>query len=170
VGLLRRRAGALAAGLLPGGIFLDKVGHYTAEGLLPLAIGVRADGGLGSVGGWTTVGALASAVVLYNKALNDMVHAARAAVGLARVEDTAGVSAPRGNALRRLRALSRFLPFHRAFHSVEVTLLALVAAGLDLVVGDLGATRVLAAALLGLGLVTVVGHVVAILSSRRLTA
>src|SRR3954447_3425724 len=41
----------------PTGIFLDKLGHFTAEALLPLALGVRA-GGLGSVGGWATLGAL----------------------------------------------------------------------------------------------------------------
>lgn len=64
------------------GIFLDKVGHYTAEGLIPIALGVRADGGLDSIGGWTTLGALLSVLVLVNKALNDAVHVARAAAGL----------------------------------------------------------------------------------------
>src|SRR3954454_22536436 len=39
------------------GIFLDKLGHYVAETLIPLGLGVRAAGGLGSVGGWTTLGA-----------------------------------------------------------------------------------------------------------------
>ena len=34
------------------GVFLDKLGHFTAEALIPVALGVRADGGLGSIGGW----------------------------------------------------------------------------------------------------------------------
>jgi phosphatidylglycerophosphate synthase len=88
----------------PTGIFLDKVGHYTAEGLVPLALGVRADGGPGSVGGWTIAGALLSVAILYNKALNDMVHAARAAAGLPPVEDRAAVTAPRPAALRTVRS------------------------------------------------------------------
>src|SRR3954451_21372523 len=49
------------------GVFLDKVGHYTAEGLLPLALGIRADGGLTSMGGSTTLGALLGMLVLFNK-------------------------------------------------------------------------------------------------------
>jgi hypothetical protein len=49
-----------------------------------------------------------------------------------------------------------------------MTLLALVAAVVDTATGGLGATRVLVVALAALGLVTVVGHVVAILTSSRL--
>lgn len=40
----------------PAGFFLDKLGHTIAEAAIPLALGVRADGGLGSLGdfgGWT---------------------------------------------------------------------------------------------------------------------
>ena len=42
----------------PAGVFLDKVGHYTTEALIPLALGVRA-AGLPIAGGdwaWTTIG------------------------------------------------------------------------------------------------------------------
>ena len=83
----RSRAGGVRPS--PVGVFLDKVGHYTAEGLIPIALGVRADGGLGSIGGWTTLGALLVVLVLFNKALNDAVHVARAAAGLPRLEDRA---------------------------------------------------------------------------------
>lgn len=152
----------------PVGIFLDKVGHYTAEGLIALALGIRADGGLGSLGGWTTLGAVLGMLVLFNKALNDAVHVARATSGLARLEDRAESAAPRAAGIRRLRSLARFVPFHRAFHSIELTLLALVAAVGDLVVGDLGATRLLVAVLVPVALLTVVGHTIAILSSSRL--
>src|SRR5512139_97116 len=145
----------------PAGVFLDKVGHYTAESLIPIALGVRADGGLDSLGGWTTLGAVLAVLVLFNKALNDSVHVARAAAGLPRLEDRAESTAPRGAGLRRLRSLARFVPFHRAFHSVELTLLALVAAVVDLAVGDLGATRLLVGVLVPAALLTVVGHTVA---------
>lgn len=152
----------------PVGIFLDKVGHYTAESLIPLGLGIRADGGLGSLGGWTTLGALLGMLVLFNKALNDAVHVARATAGLGRLEDRAEPAAPRAAGIRRLRSLARFVPFHRAFHSIELTLLALVAAVGDLVVGDLGATRLLVAVLVPAALLTIVGHTIAILSSSRL--
>lgn len=152
----------------PTGIFLDKVGHSTAESLIPLCLGVRADGGLGSLGGWTTLGAVLAVLVLYNKALNDAVHVARAKTGLPRLDDRAEDAAPRPAGLRTARSLARFLPFHRAFHSVELTLLALVAALADAALGDLGGTRVLLAVLVPAALLTIGGHVLAILSSSRL--
>src|SRR3954452_6142298 len=30
----------------PAGVYLDRIGHYLTEGLLPLALGVHVDGGL----------------------------------------------------------------------------------------------------------------------------
>lgn len=152
----------------PVGFFLDKLGHTVAESAIPLALGVRADGGLDSVGGWTTLGAVLAVLVLVNKSLNDAVHIARTASGLPRLEDRAEEAAPRQSAVRRLRSLARFVPFHRAFHSVEMTLLALVAAVVDAVAGDLVGTRVLVGVLLPLAAVTVVGHLAAILTSSRL--
>jgi hypothetical protein len=97
------------------------------------------------------------------------VHLARSASGLPRLVDRAEEAAPRAAGVRRLRSLARFVPFHRAFHSVELTLLALVAAVVDAVSGGgLEATRVLLAALVVAAAVTVVGHLAAILSSSRL--
>jgi phosphatidylglycerophosphate synthase len=151
------------------GIFLDKLGHYTAEGLLPLALGVRADGGIFSIGGWTTLGAVLAMLVLFNKSLNDMVHAARARSGLPPLPEVADVGAPRRRGIRSLRSLARFVPFHRAYHSIEFTLLALLAALTDAVLGDGSAvTRLLLVALLLGAVVTVVGHVTAILTSSKL--
>ena len=163
------------------GVFLDKLGHYTAEGLLPLALGVRADGGIGSIGGWTTLGALLALAVLFNKSLNDMVHASRARAGLPPLADSsdgAGAGTPRNARVRGLRSLARFVPFHRAYHSIELTLLALLAAVVDTLVDDLppggvdgaglGATRLLLVALLVAAVVTVAGHVTAILTSSKL--
>jgi phosphatidylglycerophosphate synthase len=152
----------------PTGFFLDKVGHTVAESAIPLALGVRADGGLGSVGGWTTLGAVLAVLVLVNKSLNDAVHIARAANDLPRLQDRAAEAAPRVSALRRARSLARFVPFHRVFHSIEMTLLALVAAVVDAFVGDLGGSRLLVAVLVPVAGVTVLGHLAAILTSSRL--
>jgi phosphatidylglycerophosphate synthase len=155
----------------PKGVFIDRVGHYTAEGLIPIALGLRA-AGFPEAGWldtpWPLIGALVSVMVLYNKALNDMVHVSRAYNGLPRLEEKAEVSAPRAAGLRRLRSVARFFPFHRAYHSVELTLLALVAAVGDAVTGGLGATRVLVGLLAVFGVVTIVGHLASILSSSRL--
>ena len=151
------------------GVFLDKLGHFVAETLIPLGLGVRADGGLGSIGGWTTLGALLAVFVIFNKSLNEMVHASRARTGLRPLEDRSGVGVPGRAGIARLRSMARFLPFHRAYHSVELTLLVLVATLADAVLGSgLAATRLLLAGLLAAAVVTVLGHLVAILTSSRL--
>jgi phosphatidylglycerophosphate synthase len=155
----------------PKGVFIDRVGHYTTEGLIPIALGLRAagfpdEGWLDTP--WPLIGALVSVLVLYNKALNDMVHVSRAYNSMPRLEEKAEVAAPRSTGLRRLRSVARFVPFHRAYHSVEMTLLALVAAVVDVPLGDLSATRFLVAFLAAFGVVTVVGHLASILSSSRL--
>jgi phosphatidylglycerophosphate synthase len=151
------------------GVFLDKLGHYTAEAMIPLALGVRADGGIGSIGGWTTLGALLSVLVLFNKSLNDIVHVARARTGLEPLADRSDAGTPRQSSVRRLRSMARFVPFHRAYHSVELTLLALLAAIADVVLGGgLLGTRALVVGLLAAAVVTVAGHVAAILTSSKL--
>jgi phosphatidylglycerophosphate synthase len=152
----------------PAGFFLDKLGHTVAEASVAVALGVRADGGLGSLGGWTTLGALLAVLILVNKSLNDAVHIARARNDLPVLQDRAEEAAPRGGSVRRLRSLARFVPFHRAFHSVELTLLALLAAVVDSFAGELDGTRVLVAVLVPLAAVTVLGHLTAILTSSRL--
>jgi phosphatidylglycerophosphate synthase len=153
----------------PVGFFLDKLGHTVAESAIPLALGVRADGGFGSLGGWTTLGAVLAVLVLVNKSLNDAVHLARSASGLERLADRPEEAAPQVSTVRRLRSLARFVPFHRVFHSVEMTLLALAAAiGDALVGGEVPVTRGLVAVLVPVAGVTVVGHLLAILTSRRL--
>ena len=153
----------------PTGFFLDKLGHTVAESAIPLALGVRADGGLGSLGGWTTLGAVLAVLVLVNKSLNDAVHIARAANDLPRLQDRAEEAAPRASSVARLRSLARFVPFHRVFHSVEMTLLVLVAAIVDTATGGgLDATRLLLAVLVPAAVVTVLGHLAAILASSRL--
>ena len=155
----------------PKGVFLDRVGHYTTESLIPIALGLRA-AGFPNAGwldsSWPLLGALLAVIILYNKALNDMVHVARAYNNMSRLEDKATVGVPQSSGLRRVRSMVRFFPFQRAYHSVELTILVLLAAIVDVFVGGLGATRVLVVALVILGVVTVIGHLMSILSSSKL--
>lgn len=154
----------------PMGVFLDKFGHYTVETLIALALGVRAAGGVREIShhlGWIVLGALLAWLLCLNKGLNDMVHAARALAGLERLPDIASVSTPRSGWLARLRSTARFIPFHRIYHSIELTLIVLVAAIVDAVRGDLGGTRVLLAVVVPLALLSVAGHFLAIVTSRR---
>ena len=155
----------------PAGTFLDKIGHYTAESVIPICLGIRAAGGdfsWNEPGPYAYAGALLAIMIMFNKALNDMVHVSRAFAGLPRLEDVAGVGTPTRSGLARARALVRYLPFNRIYHSVEMTILAFVAALGDAAVGGLSVTRVLLVAMLVLAVPTVTGHVLAILSSTRL--
>lgn len=154
----------------PAGVFLDKVGHYTTEALIPIALGLRAAGFPFETPGdflWTSVGFALALVIVLNKALNDMVHVARANAGLTKLADTKGEAAVSSSGLARLRRAARFLPFHRLYHSVELTMLAFAAALVGLVVGAGTADRILVGALLPLALLALVGHFVAIMASRR---
>lgn len=156
----------------PAGVFLDKLGHYIAEGFIPIALGIRAAGGFVELSNdnlkYVLFGTLLSVLVLFNKALNDMVHVARAFNGLPKLSEAPAVAAPRSSGLAKLRSVVRIFPFNRIFHSVEMSLLAAGAAVADVIVGDLVATKFLLTFMLIAAAVTVVGHTVAILNSSRL--
>ncbi len=153
----------------PAGVFLDKVGHYTTEALIPIALGIRAAGHPFTVPDgffWTTLGFALALVVVLNKALNDMVHVARANAGLPKLSDHKSEAEPNQRIIARLRRLARFVPFHRLYHSVELTIVAFLTAIVALLVGPI-ADRVLVLALVPLAFLALVGHFVAIVSSRR---
>lgn len=157
----------------PSGVFLDKVGHYTTEAAIPLALGIRAAGypfDTAQDYWWTTLATLLALAIVLNKALNDMVHAARASAGLPKLLDTQAESQPQRSGLARMRGLARYLPFHRLYHSVEMSLLALAASVVGLWVGQVEATRWLVVILLPLSVLAVVGHFVAIMASSRVRA
>jgi phosphatidylglycerophosphate synthase len=149
-----------------GGVYLDQIAHYSTEAALAAALGVRADGGFDSMGGWTAVGLAAAALILFLKAETHLVGAARAKAGLAALaaEPVSARAAPGGALGRGVGALLSFRPFH----AVEVTLLSLAAAILDSVADDLVATRWLAAALAVFLAASVVAHLAAVLRSGRL--
>ena len=152
----------------PVGLYLDRIGHYFTEAALPVALGVRADGGWESVGPWTTWGLVVAVLVLLVKAESALVTIARAEAGRPLVRDVQAVARPRARGLRRLRRLAGFVPFFRAFVAVEATLLALLAAVVDAVAGDLVGTRGLLAALVPIATITAAGRLLAILASDRL--
>jgi len=152
----------------PAGIYLDRVGHYLTESLLPIALGIRADGGWDSIGGYTTLGCVAAVLALLVRVETALVIVARAEAGLPVAEDTAAVAAPRASGLARVRRMVAFFPFFRAFVAIEATILALLAAIADSFVDGIPFTRGLVIALVPIAAITVVGHLAAILSSSRL--
>lgn len=152
----------------PRGVYLDRVGHYVAECGIAVALGVRANGGLSLRGGWISAGLLLGLLVCLNKVENDLVHVSRHYAGLSQMADVESVRVPARGLLRSARRAARLVPFHRVFHSIELSLLILVAALVDLV-ADGVATQVLLAALLVSAVVTVIGHLAAVLGSARLS-
>jgi phosphatidylglycerophosphate synthase len=152
----------------PAGVYLDRIGHYLTETALPIALGIRADGGWDEIGGWTTLGLVAAVLQLLIKSESTLVHVARQEAGLGKLEDTQATAAPQRGLLRSARSLLGHLPFYRAFVAVEFTFLALLAAVADSIRDDLDGSRALVIALVAAGAVTAVGHLAAILTSRRL--
>ncbi len=150
------------------GIYLDRMSHYVTETAFPIALGIRADGGWDSIGGWTTVGLLVAVLVLLIRTESALIHVARAESGKPLVEDSEAIAAPRGGGLRRIRRAFRFAPFFRAFVAIEFTLIAFAAAIADEIAGDLAGTRALLIALVPVAAVTAAGHLLAILASNRL--
>ncbi|RBP65422.1 CDP-alcohol phosphatidyltransferase-like enzyme [Brevibacterium sanguinis] len=163
------------------GVFLDKVGHYTTESLVAVALGVRA------VGEWSNLqhdpaglypyllaGTVLASLVLLNKALNDMVHVSRAFNGLDKLADSKEATALVPGTVAKLKSLARFVPFHRIYHSVELSILALVSSIVTAIAVPLGADtlvgeRWLVLLLAPLCLLSVIGHFLAIMASRRLS-
>lgn len=145
----------------PMGIFLDKLGHYLAEGLIPICFGLR-------LANWPTesvihsiypfLGALLALLVIVNKGLNDAVHVARAFSGLPKIQDKSGINMPTKGILRKLRKIFNFIPAQRMFHSVEFTMYVAI-------FGTLDESLKIA---LGIALFVTVGHIAAIVSSAKL--
>jgi CDP-alcohol phosphatidyltransferase-like enzyme len=173
----------------PVGVYLDRVGHYVAECGIALALGIRVarSGGFDSgpdivtadPGRWAGLlsaladpalflGALLALLIALNKVENDLVHVSRGQAGMVAMKDAEQVRVPSAGLVRSMRRVARVLPFHRVFHSVELSLLVLAAAVIDVAVDSTIATRSLLLALVLAVAVTVVGHLVAVLSSARL--
>ena len=141
----------------PVGVYIDQLAHYSTEAAIPAALGVRADGGWDSIGGWTALGLLASVLILFLKAETHLVQYA-----LQRSDRPVATQSPDGATTPRL------IPSVRPFQAVEGSLLALAAAVVDAVADGLDGTRILVIGLAAAAGVAVVGHLAAILWSGRL--
>lgn len=146
------------------GVYLDRVGHYLAEAALLVGLGIRAQGEL--TGGWAHLGALAALGAILIKSETDQVDVARLRSGKSAVtEEAAELRSSRLGTLRRIASL---LLVHRVIQGIEVSLLAVVAAVVDLATGTLLGTRVLVVACVLVAGAFVVLHLISVLMSRRL--
>ncbi|MFM8234797.1 MAG: CDP-alcohol phosphatidyltransferase family protein [Actinomycetota bacterium] len=139
----------------PKGVFLDRVGHYLTESLIPIALAWR----LGEEGyELLFLGALISILILLNKGFNDAVHVARAYASLPKLADSKSVGEAKSLVIRVARAPFRIFAVQRLFHSVEMSIVILIFAGNENLIR------------IGLPLAAFVtaGHLVSILSSRKL--
>jgi phosphatidylglycerophosphate synthase len=139
----------------PAGIYLDRLGHYLTETLFPIALGIRC--------GEVTLGLIAALLALAVRTESALVAVARLESGRGKAEDTAAAAAPGHSLLALARRWAGFFPFFRAFVAMEFTLLVLVAA----IIGK-DAERALLVALVPIAAITAVGHLIAIVTSKRL--
>ncbi|NBE96955.1 CDP-alcohol phosphatidyltransferase family protein [Nonomuraea sp. KC401] len=147
------------------GVYLDRVGAYFTEAALLAGLGWRASVVLPD---WYTVLGVAAALgAILIKAETDLVEVARAKGGLAAATE-ASVGQFRSGLLGLGRRVLSATKFHRIVQPVELSLLALATAVIDLVTGDLTPTRVLLVACFAAACLQVVLHLVSILASRRL--
>ncbi len=151
----------------PKGPYLDALAHYSTEAALPAALGIRADGGWESIGGWTALGLTVSVLVLLLKSETHLVAVMRVKSGLparrAADAQAPGGARPRREAPAASRFCARFTPWrHRCSHSPRPIV--------DAAADDLtGSRALLLGVLVAAAVIAVVGHLLAILASDRLT-
>ncbi|HEX2313291.1 MAG TPA: CDP-alcohol phosphatidyltransferase family protein [Thermomonospora sp.] len=152
------------------GVYLDRIGHYLAEVALLVGLGARAQGDWES-GGWLELGLVAALGAALIKAETDNVVVARAKSGLPADPETGDRALrPRSAGLALARQAAAALRFHRIIGAVELSLLIVLAAVLDVLVDGHtpAATRVLAVAVALVAAVQTLLHLVSVLASRRL--
>jgi phosphatidylglycerophosphate synthase len=148
------------------GVYLDRLGHYTVEAALLVALGVRVDGGPPAFAAGTTLGLVAAVLALLAKAETDLVTVARASNGLPVGGELDAAS--RVSTLRDVRRLFAAVPIHRLLGAVELSLLAVAAAVVDAATDSMAGSRTLLLAAVAIGTIVAVGHPVMILTSQRL--
>lgn len=144
----------------PKGVFLDRLGHYVTEAFIPIALALRITGVPINDYKLPFIAALLSITIILNKAFNDAVHVSRAYAGLPKLADAKGIGEPESKWIRMARAPFRLLAVQRLFHSVEMVLLIVIFHGSSLLI-TYG---------IYLAIFVTAGHLVAILSSRKLKA
>ncbi|WP_155348329.1 CDP-alcohol phosphatidyltransferase family protein [Acrocarpospora pleiomorpha] len=144
------------------GVYLDRVGHYFAEAALLIGLGFRASETLPD---WYTVLGFAAALgAILIKSETDLVDVARARSGLVAATEASAAQFQSAK-IRMARRAAAALRFHRVIQAVELSLIVVVAAVLDL---WFPATRILTVACAIIAGVQLVLHLVSILASRRL--
>lgn len=145
----------------PKGVFLDRVGHYLTESLIPIAFALRLAGWPNEpVTDWKLpfLAALISIMILLNKGFNDIVHVSRALANLPKLTDSKESGVPTSTLLKLMKAPFKILAVQRLFHSVEMTIIITIFGNNDALI-NIG---------LYVALFVTVGHLVAILGSRKL--
>jgi phosphatidylglycerophosphate synthase len=152
------------------GVFLDRIGHYLSEVSLLIGLGLAAQGGW-TTGGYVELGLLAALGAALIKAETDNVVVARAKSGLA-ADPSGGDRAlrPRSTRIALARQAASMLRLHRIIGAVELSLLIVAAALLDVLIGaDTPVMmRVLTVAVAAVAVLQTLLHLVSILASRRL--
>lgn len=144
----------------PKGVFLDRVGHYLTESLIPIAFALRLLGWPNEqVIDWKLAffGALISILILLNKAFNDIVHVSRAFAGMQKLADSKESGVATSSLLRLAKAPFKVLAVQRLFHSVEMTILIVI----------FGDNKGLLNIGIYVALFVTLGHLVSILGSRK---
>ena len=145
----------------PKGVFLDRVGHYLTESLIPIAFALRLAGWPNEpITDWKLpfLAALISIMILLNKGFNDIVHVSRALANLPKLSDSKEISAPTSRLLKIVKTPFKIFAVQRLFHSVEMTIIITIFGNNDALI-NMG---------LYLALFVTLGHLVAILGSRKL--
>jgi hypothetical protein len=96
----------------------------------------------------------------------DLVYVARTKLGLPAPD--AGDVVPQVGLVRRLRRLLAHLPVNRLLSAWDLSYVVVVAAVVDAVRGGTSAMRVLTVVLLAVAVYAVLGHLLSVLTSRRL--
>jgi phosphatidylglycerophosphate synthase len=144
------------------GVYLDRVGHYFAEAALLIGLGFRASE---TMPDWYTVLGFAAALgAILIKSETDLVDVARARSGLVAASEASAAQFQSAK-IRMARRAAAALRFHRVIQAVELSLIVVVAAVLDL---WFPATRILTVACAVIAGVQLILHLVSILASRRL--
>ena len=144
----------------PKGVFLDRLGHYLTEALIPIALALR-------IVEWPNskitdfkllfTASLLSLLVILNKAFNDSVHVARAYAGLSKLADSKGVGEPKSPLLKIAKAPFKVFAIQRLFHSVEMTILIVLFQGNKKLI-EIG---------IYIAVFVTIGHLISILNSKK---
>jgi phosphatidylglycerophosphate synthase len=157
----------------PAGIFLDTIGHYSAEATIVLVLGLRAANWPAAPlneSNFPFFGALLAIIVILNKVLNDAVHVARFFTGESRNKDDREIGQPKNSLLSIVRSVARFFPLHRIFHSVEMTIVISLVSAIGYLTNQENSLQSLINWILPISVFILIGHLIAILSSRKLIA